>query len=185
MLALLTSEISSHEDKLFFTQLYRKYEKMMFFIAKSILRSQEKAEEAVHDTFVKAIEHLGTLKGKNEEELKAWLIVVVKHVSINTAKRECQVEYFDLQENPQDQVVSYTVDITEDINYNRLKELIRELPETYRSVLYLRFVCAWSYAEIAKELGISVNLVGSRLLRGREVLIQKLAEENAECSSAK
>ncbi len=179
MLALLTQGINNHEDKLFFSQLYRKYEKIMFAIAKGILRSQEKAEEAVHDTFVKALEHLETLKGKKEDEIKAWLIVVVKHVSINTAKRECQVEYLDMQENPQEPVQSYTVDIADEINYNRLKELIRQLPETYRTILHLRFVCEWSYAEIAKELGISVNLVGTRLLRGREILIEKLTEDNA------
>ena len=181
MLALFTIGNLSRDDKAFFTQIYRQHEKMLFFIANSILRSQEKAEEAVHDTFVKAIEHLEMLKGKSEEEVKAWLIVVVKHISINTAKRECQVEYLDLQENPQDNELSYTVDINDDFNYNRLKELIRQLPETYRTVLHLRFVCEWSYAEIAKELGISINLVGSRLMRGREILIQKLTEENASC----
>lgn len=181
MLSLMTSGISGHEDKLFFSQLYRKHEKMMFVIAKSILRSQEKAEEAVHDAFIKAIGHLETLKAKNEDEIKAWLIVVVKHVAINTAKRESQMDYLDLQDNPQQDLMSYTVDISDEINYNRLKELIRQLPEVYRSILYLRFVCEWSYTEIAKELGISVNLVGTRLLRGREILIQKLNEENAGC----
>jgi len=172
--------MSSGEDKVFFTQLYQKYEKMMFVIANGILRSQEKAEEAVHDAFIKAIEHLRTLKGKNEEELKAWLIVVVKHVSINASRRECLVKYQDLQENPQVNTVRYTADIADEINYNRLKELIRDLPDAYRDILYLRFVCEWSYAEIAKELGISINLVGTRLLRGREMLIQNLAEDNAD-----
>jgi len=177
MLALLLTTIDSNEDRAFFTQLYQNNEKLLFAVANAILHSQAKAEEVVQETFIKAIEHLRQLKGKSEEELKAWLIVVAKHVSINFVKREAQVKYFDPQDEEENESDRFTVDFTDEINYNRLKELIRELPDAYKNILYLRFVCEWSYSEIANELGISVNLVGTRVLRGREILIQRLKNE--------
>ncbi|HOP12117.1 MAG TPA: sigma-70 family RNA polymerase sigma factor [Oscillospiraceae bacterium] len=174
MLAILLTFIDDDEDRTFFTQLYQNNEKLLFIIANGILHSQAKAEEAVQDTYVKAIEHLAQLKGKSSEEQKAWLIVVVKHVSVNFMKREKKIEYFDFGENKFER---YTIDFSGEINYNRLKQLIRELPDAYQNILYLRFVCEWSYSEIAAELGINVNLVGTRVLRGREILIQKLKQE--------
>jgi len=179
MLVTLLTLIDGEEDRVFFTQMYEKNEKLMFVIANRILRSQDKAEEAVQDAFVKAIEHLSQLKGKSEDELKAWLIVVVRHVSLNTAKRESQVEYF----NPQDWYIGETdrhiENFKNEINYRRLKDSIRELPSVYKDVLYLRFVCEWSYDEIGRELNIDEKLLGTRIKRGKEMLIRKLMQEES------
>ena len=183
MLAFLLMTIDNNDDRAFFTQLYQSNEKLLFAVANGILHSNAKAEEVVQETFIKAIEHLGQLKEKPENELKAWLIIVAKHVSINFVKREAQIEYFDPQDEAENEIDRYTADFTDEINYKRLKELIRELPDAYKNILYLRFVCEWSYGEIAHELGISVNLVGTRVLRGREILIQKLKSEEKPVKS--
>ncbi len=177
MLITLLTLADNGDDRLFFAQIYEKNEKLMLVIANRILHSKEKAEEAVQDAFVKAIEHLSELKRKNEEELKAWLIVVVRHISLNTAKRESQVEYF----NPQDWYAAETDRTIEgfknEINYRRLKESIRELPSVYKDVLYLRIVCEWSYEEIERELNIEEKILGTRIKRGKEMLIRKLMRE--------
>lgn len=179
MIEILMMSIENDDDRAFFARLYQNNEKLLFAVANGILHAQTKAEEAIQETFVKAIEHLDKLKGKDEEEIKAWLIVVAKNISINLVKKEAQIQYFDPQDETESMVERYTADLTDEINYGRLKELIRELPDTYKNILYLRFVCEWSYSEIAHELGVSVNLVGTRVLRGREILIRKLKNEES------
>jgi len=179
VLAFLLTLTDNDDDRAFFTQLYERNEKVLFVIANRILHTQEKAEEAVQDAFVKAIEHLSELRKKNEDECRAWLIVVVRHISFNTEKKESQVKYVDPKEEFQNEQDRYTADFTDEISYKRLKESIRELPDIYKNILYLRFVCEWSYGEIAKETGLSENLISTRVMRGREILMRKLQEENS------
>lgn len=50
--------IASDEDKSKFEQIYLTYRKLMFFVARSILKNDADAEDAVHTAFVSIIEHL-------------------------------------------------------------------------------------------------------------------------------
>lgn len=48
--------IASDEDKSKFEQIYLTYRKLMFFVARSILKNDADAEDAVHTAFVSIIE---------------------------------------------------------------------------------------------------------------------------------
>ena len=54
---------------------------------------------------------------------------------------------------------------------------IGALPELYRAVLELKFVAGYTNREIARMLGISESAVGTRILRGRAMLKEKLDAE--------
>ena len=51
------------------------------------------------------------------------------------------------------------------------------LPERYATPLYLTAVEERSYAEVARELGIPIGTVMSRIYRARQLLLSRLAEE--------
>ena len=61
--------------------------------------------------------------------------------------------------------------------YQRLVELIRSMPDTYREVLELRCVLEWSNKDIARRLSLSENAVAVRLMRGKALLQNKLEQE--------
>ena len=54
---------------------------------------------------------------------------------------------------------------------------VRELPEKYRSVVYLFYYEEMSIAQIGKLLGEKESTVKSRLYRAREILKMKLEGE--------
>ena len=58
-----------------------------------------------------------------------------------------------------------------------VREAIGALPELYRAVLELKFVAGYTNREIARMLGISESAVGTRILRGRAMLKEKLDAE--------
>ena len=60
--------------------------------------------------------------------------------------------------------------------YAELVELFARFPDTYRSVLEMKYLLGYSDQEIAKHLGISETAVSTRASRGR-ALLRKLAEK--------
>ena len=55
--------------------------------------------------------------------------------------------------------------------------ILRSMPETYRTVLELRFLEELDSAEIARRTGLSVSAVDTRIHRGRKRLQEALRKE--------
>ena len=60
---------------------------------------------------------------------------------------------------------------------------LRELPEGFRTVVYMADVKGYPYKEIADRLRIPIGTVMSRLHRGRQKLKKKLARVRAGLTS--
>lgn len=153
-----------------FTRIYKANCRQMFRLAVQILGPGPKAEDAVHDAFVKFIRHFDQLRGKPEDRLSGWLLVVVKNAALDILRKEQRETELDAKEwepaVPADEG-----------GFHALVALIRGLPEEYRRVLELRFVAEWSLAEIAGELGLTEGAVKTRIYRGRKLLIEELRKE--------
>lgn len=172
MLIFYLSLLETDLDRLFFTQIYALHERKMYAAANSVLHSPEKAEDALHDSFLKVIKHFDTCRTIPEDEMATWLITIVKRTALDIWKRESRSVNFDDLSAPD---LFVAVDHVEDsISYQELVEKIRALPDNYREILELKFVLEWSDKEIAETLGINSNTVRSRIMRGRELLRKKV-----------
>ena len=153
-----------------FTRLYQANHRQMFRLAVQILGPGPKAEDAVHDAFVKLIRHFDQLWDKPEDRLSGWLSVVVKNAALDILRKEQRETGLDAGEwEP-----AVPADEGE---FHALVSLIRGMPEDYRRVLELRFVAEWSLAEIAQELNLTEGAVKTRIFRGRKLLLKQLRKE--------
>lgn len=169
MLIFYLSLLEGDEDRERFTQIYVTHERMMYSVAYSILHSQMAAQDAVHNSFLKVIEHFETCRRLSRDELTNWLIVIVKHSAFDMRKKEARSKPFtDVEYMAEIPINDETVE--DAISYAELVEKIRALPEIYRSVLELKYLAEWSDDEIAKELHLNANTIRSRLMRGRNIL---------------
>lgn len=172
MLLFYISMLESDTDKERFALIYQDYHDKMLKIALNILKSYSLAEDAVHDSFLKIIKHFDKVLEIPCNELEPWIVTIVKHTALDSLKHEKRhtniedAEAFDIIDAPD-----------WNTEYDYLIELIRAMSPTYRTVLELKFVAQWSMAEIAQELDLSENVVGVRIHRGRNLLIEKLKEE--------
>lgn len=153
-----------------FVRLYTANHQQMLRLAVQILGPGPKAEDAVHDAFVKLIRHFDQLWEKPEDRISGWLAVVVKNSALDILRKEQRETELDAKEwEP-----AVPADEGE---FHALVALIRGLPEDYRRVLELRFVAEWSLAEIAQELVLTEGAVKTRIFRGRRLLIDQLRKE--------
>lgn len=157
-------------DRERFARLYEKTRRPLLRLAARFLGPGPRAEDAVHDAFLKLIRHYGELRGRSDGELERWLMAVAKNAALDALRREgreaeLEVEVWEPAVPP---------DLGE---FETLVALIRALPEGCRRVLELRFLAEWSLADIAGELGLTEGAVKSRIFRGRKLLMDALRKE--------
>ncbi len=62
----------------------------------------------------------------------------------------------------------------------RVRAVCRQLPDKYRRVIEKFYFQSWTYEEIAREEGISMRTVESRLYRARKMFREKWKEGFSE-----
>ena len=150
-----------------FAALYQMNHTRMERLARQLLGDQNRAEDAVHDTFMKLIRHYDELRDRSNERLASWLLVVVKTTALDMLRRDKWENA--CEELPEGQSVP-----ADGGEFRALVEIIRRMPEDYRRVLELRFVAEWSISDIARELGLNKSTVSRSLARSMERLYRSL-----------
>ena len=158
------------EDQTRFTRLYQRNQRQLHRLAARFLGPGPRAEDIVHDTFIKLIQNYSQLRSRSDGQLERWMMAVARNASLDVLRKEGRETELEAQAwepaVPADQG-----------EFEALVALIRSMPEDYRRVLELRFLAEWSLADIAGELGLTEGAVKSRIFRGRKLLIDALRRE--------
>jgi RNA polymerase sigma-70 factor (ECF subfamily) len=169
-----------------FEALVGRYEEQVYRIARRIVREAHDAEEAVQDTFVSVLEHLGAFRGDGgggEASFRAWLLRIATHAALRILRKRRGTVSLDggagedalphpefiapWQEDPADLANRHEV-------RQLLDEAMQMLDEKYRMVFVLRDVEGLSIEETAEALQISPANVKIRLMRARLMLRERL-----------
>jgi RNA polymerase sigma-70 factor (ECF subfamily) len=71
----------------------------MFRVARSILKDDDKADDAVSSAFVKIIAHIGEYKTIPCNKIKGLVVIIVRNVSINMLDREKAIQFTSFEED--------------------------------------------------------------------------------------
>ena len=172
MIMIYLSLLEDDRDRALFNEIHKHYEKKMYLVARSILGSHHKAEEAVQDSFMKIIKHFSKCKEIPRNELDGWIVIIVKNTARDYLRRDNRLEEMD------DSWEIVSSDDTESVSrYNRLVEIILAMPENYRGLLEMKYVLEWQNVEIARHYGMTENAIAARIFRARKKLLQQLEKE--------
>lgn len=170
MLVFYLSLLETQEEKDKFEQLYIQYRKLMFYIAKGILQDDFLAEDAVHNAFLRIINHLDKIEEISCHKTKSFMVIVVENVSkdlYNKRKKRPTISNEDI-----DSAVVDKNDVADNIIAQMTAEevikKIQLLPDIFREVLLLKFVHEMNDKEIAKVLEISPAAARKRVERARQ-----------------
>ena len=140
---------------------YKAYSDMLYRVALAQLQSDEDAQDAVQDVFIKYISHSGSFK--DEEHQRAWFLRVTVNVCRDMQRKHKVRRLFDESNSLSDTDVS-------DSGRYELFETLGLIPEKYKSVVILHCLEGLSIKETAEVLGISLSAAKMRLSRARDVL---------------
>ncbi|MDR1929951.1 MAG: RNA polymerase sigma factor [Treponema sp.] len=167
---------AAQPDTSVFRRLYDTVFPILFKVSCRITGSEEAAEDLCQEAFFKYYEK--DMAFPNPEEVKYWLIRVVKNSALNYAKRKERERRAYQRAFREDQRSPETGEILLLKKETRLEveEALNRLPENLRMVLILKEYGNLNYKEIGRALGISEGNVKVRVFRARERLTALLAE---------
>lgn len=153
-------------------ELYKLYYKPMYNVCLRMLGNEVDAEDVMQEALLKAFTKIDTYEGK--VSFGAWLKKIVINRSLDELKKR-KVKFEELNEKIPDDI-PVTLEISE-IQLERLKKTINQLPDGYRVVLSLHLLEGYDHEEIAEILGISNGSSRSQFLRAKLKLRQMLHKE--------
>lgn len=183
MLAFYLALIDDGDDKAVFENAYCTYRKQMYFVAYSVLKNSEDAEDVVHDVFCNvAKKHLHTIRAiKNEQDLKNYMLKSAKNTALNkqrynkNQKAKEEKLQIKIEANINDDV--FLDWICSEFTYKELVKKIESLDKKYADVLYLHFVLELPVADVAELLHRKTQTVKKQLFRGKQILFESLQNE--------
>jgi len=168
-------------DESAFETMVRTYGGRLLATAQRILGSEDDARDAVQDAFVSAFRSIDRFAGG--AKLYTWLHQIAINASLmklRTRRRHPEEPIEPLlplfAEDGHHAVMGAPVTERADVTIERgetrtmVRDAIQDLPETYRTVLVLRDIEEVDTSETARLLGVSTNVVKTRLHRARQAL---------------
>lgn len=158
------------------TELFRQYGKRLYNTALRITLSSSEAEEIMQETLIRFL----TGSWRPDDEW-AWLRRMCINRSIDFLRREKRfVNIDDAFASAEPVLADDNEEVWSGLDgkvFPMVMDLLKAMPDGYRTILTLKLIEDIDYKEIASMLRISESSVRSQYLRGRRKLAERLREK--------
>ncbi len=160
-----------NEDKKAFNELILRYGVFVMGRARKLSGNEEHAAEIFQNVFFNIYKKIHTFEAKSS--LRTW-IAAIAYNEWRLLARISDSSATELDDDTTNYSSSHADDIIDVLEYKEayehISEAIKQLPENYRSALVGYAVDDKSYADIARELGVTEGQVKVWIFRARQKL---------------
>lgn len=169
-----------------FEAIMRRHNQLLFRTARSIVRSDEEAEDVAQEAWMQAWRALSSFR--TQSRLSTWLVRIAVNVALGRLRRK-KAQIIPLEAammSSDDHTLTALTESSDRGPEQSIERLqvraviearIDMLPEIFRSVFILRAVEEMSVDEVAEVLDIPAATVRTRFFRARALLREGLAQE--------
>jgi RNA polymerase sigma-70 factor (ECF subfamily) len=160
-------------DSALFELLMRRYNRLLYRLARGILRDDDEARDVVQAAYIRAYYHLEQFRGP--AGFKGWLARIAVNEALGRARRASSIAEADrhMLSHPDFGAEPESAASSRDL-LRILQAAIDRLPQDFRQVFMLRGVEQLSIAETAELLEIKPATVKTRFHRARQMLQELL-----------
>jgi RNA polymerase sigma-70 factor (ECF subfamily) len=171
-----------------FALIMRRYNRLLFRSARSILKNDDDTQDAVQEAYLGAWRALGSFR--SDAKLSTWLVRIAVNEALGRLRRQGQgarvipltastdlndeSPEMQMQANPDEQPEQWAMRAQV---RQQIEARIDQLPDQYRTVFMLRGVEELNVEEVATALGIPEATVRSRFFRARSLLREGLSRD--------
>ena len=159
-----------------FTKLVEEHQTHVYNLCYRMLGEPEAAEDAAQESFLRAYQNLQ--RYDQSRPFATWLLSIAAHYCIDRLRRR-KLSVFSIDEENDDGSTFEIADPAsldpeaESVKHeerDRLHGMLKDLDETDRAAIIMRYWYDYSEVEIADSLQLTVSAVKSRLHRARRSL---------------
>lgn len=159
-----------------FTKLVEEHQTHVYNLCYRMLGEPEAAEDAAQESFLRAYQNLQ--RYDQSRPFATWLLSIAAHYCIDRLRRR-KLSVFSIDEENDDGSTFEIADPAsldpeaESVKHeerDRLHGMLKDLDETDRAAVIMRYWYDYSEVEIAESLRLTVSAVKSRLHRARRSL---------------
>jgi RNA polymerase sigma-70 factor, ECF subfamily len=169
-------------ETLLFELLMRRHNQRVYRTIRAILGADDEAEDVMQQTYLNAFAHLKSFAG--QARFSTWLTSIAVNEALGRRRRSGAAALRVVSSTEDDDPILHIrasgPDPEQQVMTSELQHLVEEaimgLAEHYRTVLVLRQVEGLSTEETAEILGVSTDVVKTRLRRARVMLREALLE---------
>jgi RNA polymerase sigma-70 factor (ECF subfamily) len=170
--------------------LIRTYNQRLYRLARSILRNDAEAEEAVQEAYLRAFAHLDTFRG--DSTLATWLSRIAINEALGRLRKRRRIGAAEIPESDRHgqgteaRIIPFPLGSSEadperTMAQRQILNLVEratdDLPEVFRTVFVARVIEGLSVEETADLLGIKPETVKTRLFRARRLVRERIEKE--------
>lgn len=166
-----------------FRTIMERHNRRLYHIARSILRNDSEAEDAVQDAYVNAFTHLDQFRG--DASLSTWLARITMNEALGRLRRERPTQNLEALEAQQigAQIIPFpqagaSDDPEKTMAQREILRLVEQatdsLPEAFRVVFVARVIEGMSVEDTAEILALRPETVKTRLHRARRLVREQL-----------
>jgi len=163
-----------------FEVLMRRHNERIYRAARAILRDDREAEDVMQQAYLNAYANLRQFDGR--AAFATWLTRIAVHEALARARKQGRYQQLDNEDDVVETLsTGGSVPDPERIAFGRelaavLEAAVDALPDGCREVFVLREVQGMNTAETAEALGVSDDVVKTRLSRAKATLRRDLFE---------
>lgn len=166
-----------------FQRIVARYERKLLLYLTHLIGGRDEADDLLQDVFVKAYQYLGSFD--QERRFSSWIYRIAHNEGVNWIRQRSRrptVVWQDIVESRMEGDIPDEAETVEEAWIRRerrddVRRALRELSETEREILTLRYYLDKSYREISDIVGIPMNTVATRLSRAKKKLLLAVNKE--------
>jgi RNA polymerase sigma factor (sigma-70 family) len=138
------------------TVIYQRHSTSIYQMLLGRVRNQADAEDLTAEVFIRAMGPLRTTA--SEYEIRSYLLATARTILADHWRRALSQPTITLHDDmPEPGGTPDIMNAGVDAGKPQARAILARLPERYRQILELRFLCSRSLREVADELGITVG----------------------------
>ena len=158
----------------------RRYNERLYRVARAITRDEREAEDVMQQAYVNAFAHLRQFDGR--ARFSTWLTRITINEALARVRRNGKYQPLDTDSSNMEALMAWNAppDPERQAFTGELKQILEvaidSLPDGAREVFVLRDVEGLSTSEAADSLGLSEDVIKTRLSRARAALRRALLQ---------
>ncbi len=154
--------------------VYKLYVRYLTAVCSRYITNSEDVKDILQDSFLKIFSTLDTYEYRGVGTLKNWLAKIVVNETLKFINKNNRLEFTDLAETADD-IADEEPDL-DCIPSQDIFDMIRQLPDGYRTIFNLYVIEGKSHKEISTLLNIGESTSASQLHRAKTMLAAKIRQ---------